>query len=211
FDWLDRSSDEVIGIFDEAHNLEDAAREHSSRTLTQETLERAELELAEEGREAEEAREVVEAFREAVENAVEGKLDFGQAERLGNDWEDVTVELDEGDDYPDEVTRKLYSGSVHEGDEVTRRVREGMKLASRLDRRYEREYKSGDADKRKECPSLSVFSFIRDYLEKADEPGYLPIAGVRRSQDGDGVETRLELYTCIPREVMGDLFDSLHS
>ena len=41
FRWLGRDPDEVIAVFDEAHNLEGAAREHASRTLTERTLEAA--------------------------------------------------------------------------------------------------------------------------------------------------------------------------
>ncbi|MDY7083141.1 MAG: ATP-dependent DNA helicase, partial [Halobacteria archaeon] len=204
---------DVIGVFDEAHNLEDAAREHSSRTLTAETLERAELELAEEGEAADEEREVVAEFREALENAVGDSLEFGEAERIGSNWEDVTILEDDGDDdepeATDEVTRNFFDDSLHGRDELLERVESGLKLASRIDRQYEREYKSGDADTRRECASLTVFSFMRDYLDKADEAGYLPIAGVRRRDDR--LEHRLELYTCIPKEVTSSLFDALHS
>jgi DNA excision repair protein ERCC-2 len=210
FGWLDEDPDDVIAVFDEAHNLEDAAREHSSRTLTRETLDRGELELAEEGEGADDERRVLEAFREALTYATEGSLEFGEAERLGDDWRDVTVENDEG---RDDLTEAFFENLRHEEDEVRRLVRSGVETASRIDARYEREYKSGDAETRRDCAALSAFGFIDSYLDNADEAGYFPVAGVRRA-DGEAddlVDARAELYTCLPNEVTEPLFDSLRS
>ena len=47
FRWIDRDPGEVVTVFDEAHNIADAARDHASRTLTEGTLEGALSELAE--------------------------------------------------------------------------------------------------------------------------------------------------------------------
>ncbi|MDY6764789.1 MAG: ATP-dependent DNA helicase [Halobacteria archaeon] len=211
FKWLDRSPEDVIGVFDEAHNLEDAAREHSSRTLTQETLERAEAELAQEGEE--EAEELVESFRLSLTDVVRSNLDFGQAEQLTSEWEDIVVELDENvvedTGYPDEVSRNFLEGSVYSPGELSRRITQAIETASKIDKRYEREYKSGESDTRKECPSLTVFSFMEEYMSNVHESGYLPIAGVRRKDDE--VRVRLELYTCIPSQVTRSMFDQLHA
>jgi len=211
FGWLDANPDEVIAVFDEAHNLEDAAREHSSRTLGRETLDRAELELAEEGEGVDDERRVLEAFREALTYVTEGSLEFGEAERLGNEWKDVTVENE--DDARDDLTDAFFENLRHEEDEVRRLVRSGVETASHIDARYEREYKSGDAETRRDCAALSAFSFIDRYLENADQDGYFPVAGVRRSdRDTDeSIDARAELYTCLPNEVTEPLFDSLHS
>ena len=208
FGWLDEEPGDVVGVFDEAHNLEDAAREHSSRTLTRETVERAELELAEEGTETDDEREVLAAFREALTRVVEGSLGFGDAERLGTDWEDVTVERENS---RDELTEAFFENMTHEEDEVRRLVRSGLEEASRIDARYEREYKSGDADTRRDCAALSAFTFLKEYLENADSDGYFPVAGVRRGEGDNRIAARAELYTCLPDEVTGPLLDSLHS
>jgi len=208
FGWLDADPDEVVAVFDEAHNLEDAAREHSSRILTDETLERAELELAEEGEEAREQRRVLEAFREALKYVTEGSLEFGEAFRLATDWEDVTVADEEG---RDALTDAFFENLARDEGEVRRLVRSGVETASEIDARYEREYKSGDADTRRDCAALSAFGFIEAYLSNADEPGYHPLAGVRRGEGDSRLAARAELYTCLPNEVTGALFDSLHS
>jgi DNA excision repair protein ERCC-2 len=210
FGWLDANPDDVIAVFDEAHNLEDAAREHSSRTLGRETLERAELELAEEGEETDEQREVLAAFREALTYVTEGSLEFGEAERLSREWQDVTVE---NDDERDDLTDAFFENLRHDEDEVRSLVRSGVEVASRIDARYEREYKSGDAETRRDCAALSAFSFLDRYLKNADESGYFPVAGVRRSdrETDERVDARAELYTCLPNEVTESLFDSLHS
>lgn len=203
YNWLDRPPDEVVAVFDEAHNLESAAREHSSRTLTRETLERAELELAE--NDMQELRGVLERFREALTGAVEREMEFGDAER--GDWTDVSVALEDAE-YPDAVTREFLENSGYMEDELPGLVERGLEAAVKLDREYERMYKRGETDARRDCPSLAAYGFLRDYLGNAGESGYHPIAAVRRR---NGLEHRLELYTCIPREVTGELFAGLHS
>jgi DNA excision repair protein ERCC-2 len=208
FGWLDSEPDDVVAVFDEAHNLEDSAREHSSRSLTRETVERAELELAEEGAEADDEREVLVGFREALTDTVDGSLGFGDAERLGTDWEDVTVEREDG---RDELTDGFFENLRYDEDEVRRLVRSGVETASEIDRRYEREYKSGDAQTRRDCAALSAFGFIDSYLRNADEAGYFPVAGVRRGEGDQRVAARAELYTCLPDEVTAPLFDSVHA
>jgi len=213
FGWMDATPDDIIAVFDEAHNLEDAARDHSSRTLARETLERAELELAEEGEGADDERRALEAFREAITTAVQESLEFGQAERLDSNWEDVEVEVEFDEEneseYGDRVTEAFFGGFSYSDDEVERLVRSGLETASRIDARYEREYKSGDAEKRRECAALSAFGFIREYLKNADKSGYYPVCGVRRGDERP--DARVELYTCLPHEVTGGLFGSLHS
>ena len=207
FGWLDAEPDEVVAVFDEAHNLEDAARQHSSRTLTRETVDRAELELAEEGVEADDQREVLAAFREALTDVVEESLGFGDAERLGTDWEDVTVD----GDARDELTDGFFENLPYDEGETRSLVRSGVETASRIDARYEREYKSGDADTRRDCAALTAFTFLDAYLKNADSPGYYPVAGVRRGEGDERVAARAELYTCLPDEVTEPLFDSLHA
>ncbi len=197
FRWLDRSPDEVIAVFDEAHNLEDAARDHSSESLALETVERAELELVENGEE--ELRDALALFRETVESAVDAEMEFGAAES-GAGWNDVHIADDDGD----EVSRRLP-----DTDEYRDRVQRGLKFAAKLDNEYEREYKEGDSDVRRECPSLAAFAFVDSYLRKAGRAGHLPVAGVRRG--AEGLERRLELFVCVPSEVTEPLFDGLHS
>jgi len=124
----------------------------------------------------------------------------------------VTVE-NEDDEERDDLTEAFFENLRHEEDEVRRLVRSGVETASRIDARYEREYKSGDAETRRDCAALSAFSFIDRYLERADDAGYFPVAGMRRSdrESDERVDARAELYTCLPNEVTEPLFGSLRS
>ncbi|MFB6284871.1 MAG: ATP-dependent DNA helicase [Halobacteria archaeon] len=214
FKWLDAAPDEVIAVFDEAHNLEDAARQHSSKTVNKETLERAAVELAEQGEVAGELREAVEDFHQALEDTVRDELGFGEIQNLGEDWTDVTVQED-GDssnsreDTTDDVLKAFREEGGYSEEETERLAEEGLKLAAKLDKEYERKYKAGETEARKECPSLAAFGFLRDYLKLSKDPQYYPVAGVK--EGANGVKAKLELYACIPRGVTHSLFDGLHS
>ncbi|MFC6725235.1 DEAD/DEAH box helicase, partial [Halobium palmae] len=78
FRWLDCEPEEVVTVFDEAHNVEGAARDHATRTLTQNTLESAltELDEADDSR-TDAAGNVVGAFHRALERVVDENVEFG--------------------------------------------------------------------------------------------------------------------------------------
>ena len=79
FRWLGRDPADVIAVFDEAHNVEDAARDHARRTLTETTLDQAvdELQSTDDPR-AEAGLNVLGTFRDALVAAYEDALDVGE-------------------------------------------------------------------------------------------------------------------------------------
>ncbi|WP_268893126.1 ATP-dependent DNA helicase [Salinirussus salinus] len=236
FRWLGRDPEDVIAVFDEAHNVEDAAREHARRTLTETTLEEAldELTGVEDPR-REAAENVLSTFRDALATAYGEALSGPEspAERtVGEDWEDLAVDNEEGRDELTLAFLRAYTGPGVEG-ELDRAV----ELGRELDERYEDAYRSGETSVRKECQTLQAARFLAAWLEEGDAAGTYPVVSVRREQgsrggdaagtggdgggpDGAGSEGgrsggevygRAELYTCIPEEVTSSLFGSLHA
>jgi DNA excision repair protein ERCC-2 len=205
FRWLGRDAEEVIAVFDEAHNVADAARDHATRTLAERTLDGAvdELDDCEDAR-AEPASNVLGAFREALVETYEAAFGYGDRETVGDDWADVTVETDDGRDDLTVAFLQAYTGQGYESD-----LEAALSLGEELDRRYEQAYKDGETTSRKECPTLTATAFLEEWMAAAVEPGQYPVVGVRRSETG--VVGRAELYTCLPREVTAPLFESLHA
>ncbi len=92
FRWLGRDPEDVIAVFDEAHNVEDAAREHATRTCSERTFESALDELAETtDPRAEDAANVVSAFHRALVETYEESFGFGDRGGIGKNWEDVPI------------------------------------------------------------------------------------------------------------------------
>jgi len=205
FRWLGRDPEDVIVVFDEAHNVADAARDHATRTLAERTLDAAveELDDVEDAR-AERAENVVSAFREALVGTYEDSFGFGDRESVGEDWSDVPIDNEEGRDDLSVAFLRRYTGQGFEAD-----LEAAATLGEALDRRYERAYKDGEATTRKECPTLTAAEFIAEWMESSVEPGRYPVAGVRRTETG--VVGRAELYTCLPRAVTAPLFEELHA
>jgi len=195
FRWLDRDPEDVVVVFDEAHNVESAARDHASRQLTERTLDGAvdELEGVEDPR-AERAENVVRAFRAALRTVCADASP-------GEDWADVPVANDDGRDDLTLRFLRAYTGRGIDGD-----VEAALDLAEELRERYEREYRRGETDVRRECPTGTVAGFIEEWLA-AD--GRHPVAAVRAGADGP--VGRAELYTCIPSRVTGSLFEDVHA
>jgi len=205
FRWLGRDPEDVIAVFDEAHNVADAASDHATRTLAERTLDAAvdELEECDDAR-ADPALNVVRAFRTALVETYEDSFGFGEREAVGEEWEDVTIASEEGRDDLSVAFLDHYTGQGYETD-----LEAALALGEELDRRYEQAYKDGETTTRKECPTLSAVAFVEEWMDSAVEPGQYPVVGVRRTETG--VAGRAELYTCLPRQVTAPLFGELHA
>ncbi|MGM0590973.1 MAG: ATP-dependent DNA helicase [Halobacteriota archaeon] len=207
FRWLDRDPGDVITVFDEAHNIEDAARDHASRTLTENTLDSAlaELEEVDDSR-VSSARNVVTAFREALRETYEEGLAFGERERVGENWHDVAIV---NEDRRDDLTLAFLR--LYEGRGIDTEVELAMQLGRSLDESYEDAYRNGETTTRKECQTLQAAGFIAAWMSDGTKLGQHPMVSVRRDGGTDEVYGRAELYTCIPREVTETLFEEVHA
>jgi len=207
FRWLGRDPSEVITVFDEAHNVEDAARDHATQTLTEQSLDDAldELESSDDPR-ADRAANVLSAFRAALVETYEDSLGFGARERIGEDWEDVTIANEDGRDDLTLAFLQGYTGQGYQQD-----LEAAVQLGQELDEEYEEAYKRGEATTRQECQTLSAARFVGTWMQESTEQGKYPVAAVRRDQGTEDVYGRVELYTCIPQDVTSELFAEVHA
>nr|WP_254270043.1 ATP-dependent DNA helicase [Halorussus aquaticus] len=207
FRWLDRDPEDVITIFDEAHNVEDTAREHATRTLTENTLDSAldELQDSDDAR-AEPAYNVVSAFRAALEETYEDAFGFGDREQVGDNWEDLSI-ANEGK--RDDLTLNFLQQYTGKG--IDTELELAVHLGKELDEEYEEAYKNGESTTRQECQTLQAARFVQSFMDESAELGQYPVVSVRRDEATEEVYGRAELYTCIPREVTEDLFDEVYA
>jgi DNA excision repair protein ERCC-2 len=205
FRWIDRDPSEVITVFDEAHNVEDAAREHASRSLTENTLDAAleELDDSDDSR-ADPAENVLSTFRDALVDAYDDALGFGARESVGESWEDVSIA---NDDRRDDLTLAFLER--YEGRGIDTELELAVQLGKAIDEEYERAYREGEATSRAECRTLQAARFVSTWMEEGTALGQYPVVSVRRDGGTDEVYGRAELYTCIPRSVTSTLFDEV--
>ncbi|UTF55425.1 ATP-dependent DNA helicase [Natronosalvus rutilus] len=205
FRWLGRDPDDVIAVFDEAHNVEDAARDHASRACSERTFDSALDELAEtDDPRADDATNVLEAFRDALVGTYEDSFGFGQRESVGDNWEDVPIS---NEDRRDDLTLaflQAYSGQGIEGD-----LEAARKLGQQLDEEYEEAYREGETATRTECQTLEAAAFVAAWMDEGTDQGLYPVVSVRRDAGTDEVYGRAELYSCLPRHVTGQLFEAV--
>ncbi|WP_181687378.1 ATP-dependent DNA helicase [Halorhabdus salina] len=207
FRWLGRDPEDVIAVFDEAHNVADAARDHARRTLAEPTLERAidELEGSDDPR-ADAAQNVLTTILTALRDTYEDALAFGERETVEDDWHDLAID---NDDRRDDLTLSILQNYTGQG--VSEDLASAIKLGQALDQQYEDAYKEGETSVRKECPTLQAATFFDAWLDESDESGLYPVVSVRR-EEGDGdLSGRAELYTAIPDRVTRSLFDDLYA
>ena len=205
FRWIDRDPSEIITVLDEAHNVEDAARDHATRTLTENTLDAALDELTEsDDSRSEAAANVVRAFRDALVETRDDALGVGRRESVGENWEDLSIA---NDDRRDDLTLAFLRN--YEGKGIDTETELAVQLGQALDEEYERRYRDGETTTRTECQTLQVARFVSTWMEEGTELGQYPVVSVRRDGAADEVYGRAELYTCIPRRVTEALFDEV--
>ena len=205
FRWLDRDPSEIITVFDEAHNIEDAARDHATRTLTENTLDAAIAELADsDDSRAEAADNVIGAFRDALVETYDATLGFGTHAGVDESWEDISIA---NPDRRDDLTLAFLQR--YEGNGIETETELAIQLGQALDEEYERRYRDGETTTRTECQTLQAARFVSTWMDEGTELGQYPVVSVRRDGTTDEVYGRAELYTCIPRRVTKQLFDEV--
>ncbi|WP_336000813.1 ATP-dependent DNA helicase [Halorientalis halophila] len=207
FRWLGRDPEDVITVFDEAHNVEDAARDHATRTVTENTLDSALDELAErDDPRAEAAANVLRAFRTALVDTYDDALGFGQREQIEEHWEDLAIANESGRDDLTINFLQAYTGPGYDVD-----LQEAITYGRALDEKYEEAYRNGETSTRKECQTLQAAQFVETWMAEGADQGQFPVVSVRRDEGSGDVYGRAELYRCIPQEVTRSLFDELHA
>jgi DNA excision repair protein ERCC-2 len=207
FRWLGRDPEDIITVFDEAHNVESAARDHARRTLTENTLTQAIEELSGvEDERVDNAANVLTTFRDALVESYESSFGFGDREAVDDHFEDITIA---NDDRKDDLTLAFFQ--AYSGPGFHEEIDAALDLGRELDERYEKEFKDGKLETRKECQTLQAAGFLSEWFAESDEAGQYPVVSVRRDDATDEVYGRAELYTCIPEKVTHELFEDLHA
>jgi len=207
FRWLGREPEDVVTVFDEAHNVAGAAREHAGATLTERTLESALAELAEaDDPRAGPAANVLEAFLAALRRTWDDALAFGEREQVGDDWHDLSVA---NDHRRDDLTLAFLD--EYEGRGIEQEAETALRLGRALDEAYGEAFANGETTTRQECQTLQAAAFVAEWMDAGGDPGRHPLVAVRRDAGTGEVYGRAELFTAVPREVTTDLFDRVHA
>ncbi|AKB26449.1 DNA repair helicase [Methanosarcina sp. MTP4] len=239
--WLEKDSEDVILIFDEAHNVEASARSHSSITLAELSIEKALSEVGEvpepdnssgfggagtgaggfgggngiplDGDYANRihAKRLFSCLLQAVKDTYDSKLKFGERNRLGKHWQDIQI----SDPYErfDVLKARFLREAKKEGftdeESVLTRLRDIGEFGGRLEEIYAENYKNGLLAVPKRSQIRYVADFLSSYLVLSDRQNYYPILNVRKDWKSDRVYGRIELFTCIPKNVTQPLLDSI--
>ncbi|MCE8423075.1 MAG: ATP-dependent DNA helicase [Candidatus Methanoperedens sp.] len=210
--WMDKGLKDIILIFDEAHNIESSARSHSSITLTELTINRA-LDEVEANRDTMTSNDI-ETFLRVLLGTIRSTYEyilnkkFGERERVGNEWFDLRIaDPQERDDlFRLKLMKALENAGIKKPEETIEHIR-GMGL--KIEAFYENQFKQGKSPVKKICSCLITAIFLSDYMKLSSNRSYYPIIGVRRQNKE--IYGRLELFTCIPKNVTAPLFDSVHA
>jgi len=235
--WLERDPEDIILIFDEAHNIEASARSHSSVMLTELTIEKALSEVGEipepgnypafgagsgsgNGIPLDQdytvrlfAKRLFSCLLTALRDTYDSKLKFGEKNRLGKNWQDIQISdpYERLDILKARFLRDAKKKGFEDEEKVLIQLREIGEFGSRLEEIYAENYKKGLLSVPKRSQIRYVADFLSSYLVLSDRQNYYPILNVRRDLKSDRVVGRVELFTCIPKNVTQPLLDSVYA
>ncbi|HJH32834.1 MAG TPA: ATP-dependent DNA helicase [Methanosarcinaceae archaeon] len=212
--WLDRDPQDIILILDEAHNIESAARSHSSITITEHTVEKAIAELEANIDEMPDGG-VHNLFRmllDVMRKTYNSRFKFGERERVGKRWYDIRISdpYERNDIVRARFLRQAKDVGFGEEKEIQELLTMASEFGAKLDDIYREQYKKGLSKILKRSHILYTADFLSSYLVLSNNLNYYPILNVRRDMDNE-VYGRIELFTCIPKNVTEPLFESVFS
>lgn len=209
--WMNRGLEDIIAIFDEAHNLESAARSHSSLTLSENTVRRA---IDEAGANSEvldkktNVARMLELLLDTIRATYNSRFRFGEREMIGAAWHDIRICNPENMEnvFLTRFTRALADAGIHD---IGQTLDSAQEFGLYMDRFYREQFKSGKSRIRRSSAVLSAADFLIRYLELSQDIRFYPIINVRRFNNE--IAGRLELFACIPKGVTAPLLGNLHS
>lgn len=212
--WLEKEPQDVITIFDEAHNIESAARSHSSLTITEHTIEKAisEIEANLDQMPDGGSHHLFKILLNIMTETYTSRFKFGERERVGRNWYDMRISdpYERNDLIGAKFLRLAKEAGFGDEVEIQKTLSEASAFGSMLDDNYREQYKKGLSKILKRSHIRYAADFLSSYLVLSNNPNYYPILNVRRDMENE-IYGRLELFTCIPKNVTEPLFDSVFS
>ncbi len=210
--WMDKSLNDIIAIFDEAHNIESAARSHSSMTLTELAINRAldEYEANKDTAPSQDIELFLSVLLEVLKSTYNNRFNtrFGEREKVGSDWYDIRIADPEErvDMFRIKLLKALGEAGIKKPEDSVEHMRS---FGLTIDAFYEKQFTEGKSPVKKTSSVLTTAVFLSSYLKLSNDRAYYPVLSVRR-QNRD-IYGRLELFTCIPKNVTAPIFNSVHA
>lgn len=204
---LKREPDQIIGIFDEAHNIEHTVRSFLSENLPERTIEDSLYEVDKYNRilsseDAKHIKKFLTILLDSMRSTYNQCLTADERKLIGNDWRDIRIADPE---VPAEKRTDLFSDIFfnsleNEGIESTEAI-ESLK-----------EFGMKVRNQKKRSGSLAVARFLPKYIEFSHKRSYYPIMNVKKDKnDEHRIIGRLEIFNVLPNIVTGPLINSFHS
>jgi DNA excision repair protein ERCC-2 len=212
--WLEKEPQDVIVIFDEAHNIESAARSHSSITITEHTIDKAisEIEANLDQMPDGGAHNLFKILLNVIRDTYTSRFKFGERERVGRNWYDIRISdpYERNDMISGKFLKLAKEAGFGDEPDIQINLSEASAFGSMLDENYKDQYKKGLSKVLKKSHIRYTADFLSSYLVLANNLSYYPILNVKRDMNDD-IYGRVELFTCIPKNVTEPLFESVFS
>jgi len=159
------------------------------------------------------AKKLFSCLLTALKETYDSKLKFGEKNRLGKIWQDIQISdpYERLDVLKARFLRDVKKEGFEDEEKVLTQLREIGEFGGRLEAIYAENYKKGLLSVPKRSQIRYVADFLSSYLVLSDRQNYYPILNIRRDLKSDRIVGRIELFTCIPKNVTQPLLESVYS
>ena len=140
-------------------------------------------------------------------------MKFGEKNRLGKTWQDIQISdpYERFDVLKARFLRDVKKEGFEDEENMLTQLREIEEFGGGLEAIYAENYKKGLLSVSKRSHIRYVADFLSSYLVLSDRQNYYPILNVRRDLKSDRIVGRIELFTCIPKNVTQPLLESVYA
>lgn len=152
------------------------------------------------------------AFLSVFKDTIRSKyIDPIRDEIIDSEWDNVQITKKVGDQKRiDTFKIELLNALEHHGIKNFEEIIDRMKnFGAMMDESFNKQTEEVKKHTKKRSKTSQIAEFLSNYMAFSDDIYYHPILSVNRKENE--IVWRLELYSCIPKNITGPLFDGVHS
>jgi DNA excision repair protein ERCC-2 len=216
-----KSLQDMIIIFDEAHNIEKVAKSVYERGISQQTLVKGRTEIdtifeeMKKGHEFELDKRQLERSQEFIKSVLLDSLmgieiSDDHIKKVTNRYEGSEIQIADPDkpyhDRPDELAQRIINHVEDVGGEQY--LRTNLDILGDIGQKYQEKCKNDDPEHESRSNCTTIADFFKEYLDISKQNGYYPYLSIRKNDHGDIIR-RVNIHLSLPKIVTAPILNEV--
>ena len=216
-----KSLQDMIIIFDEAHNIEKVAKNVYMRGISQQTLVKGRTEIGTileemrkgyefglDMRQLERSQEFIKSV--LLDSLMEIKISDDYIKKVTNSYEGSEIQIADPDkpyyDRPDELMQRIINHVEDVGGE--KYLRTNLDILGDIGQKYKDKCMNDDPEHESGSNCTTIADFFREYLDIPKQNGYYPYLSIKKKDHGDIIR-RVSIHLSLPKIVTAPILNEV--